>query len=158
MDEHKPLKDRILELIEPTIKDSFLDLVEIEVDGGTTAHIRLFIDKLTGGITLDEIAKISSEIVKLLDTHEKELFKESYEIEVSSPGINRPLKKLEDFHKFTGEKVKVITREKIGNDTVFFGFIKEAVDGKLMLDLKNGNLVEIPFEKVKKANLDRDVF
>ena len=77
---------------------------------------------------------------------------ESYVLEVSSPGIERPLVKASDFERFKGQEIRLTTTEKIETRRKFVGFIRDFENRVLTLDCQ-GVLCEIPFEKIRKANL-----
>lgn len=101
-------KDKIVELVtamaEPLVAKQELELVDVEYVREKAWYLRIYVDK-PGGIDIDDCSTISSELAKLLD--EKDLIKEQYYLEVSSPGIDRPLKKDKDFIANYGQKIQV---------------------------------------------------
>jgi len=83
--------------------------------------------------------------------------KGNFTLEVSSPGINRPLIKPEDYERFKGQKVKIITKNKIGNENVFMGILKGLNDGYVLIERAKKE-IKISLKDIKKANLDIDLF
>nr|WP_154500031.1 ribosome maturation factor RimP [Fusobacterium sp. FSA-380-WT-2B] len=127
-----------------------LSLVDIEYmqDGGYW-YVRIYVENLNGEITLEECAAISGKIDEDVD----KLIEQRFFLEVSSPGIERPLKKIEDFIRFKGEKIKVSLKHKINDKKSFEGIITECKDNIIFLEIEEENIVEIPFSEVKKANI-----
>lgn len=96
---------RIEELIRPTVTEMGYELVDVEfVKEGPNWYLRIFIDK-EGGVTIDDCEAVSKTLEKIFD--EKDPIEQAYFLEISSPGIDRPLKKKEDFIKYNGEMVDV---------------------------------------------------
>lgn len=96
---------RIEELIQPTVTEVGYELVDVEfVKEGPNWYLRIFIDK-EGGVTIDDCEAVSKTLEKIFD--EKDPIEQAYFLEISSPGIDRPLKKKEDFIKYNGEMVDV---------------------------------------------------
>ncbi len=96
---------RIEELIQPTVTEMGYELVDVEfVKEGPNWYLRIFIDK-EGGVTIDDCEAVSKTLEKIFD--EKDPIEQAYFLEISSPGIDRPLKKKEDFVKYNGEMVDV---------------------------------------------------
>lgn len=96
---------RIEKLIQPTVTEMGYELVDVEfVKEGPNWYLRIFIDK-EGGVTIDDCEAVSKTLEKIFD--EKDPIEQAYFLEISSPGIDRPLKKKEDFIKYNGEMVDV---------------------------------------------------
>lgn len=96
---------RIEELIQPTVTEMGYELVDVEfVKEGPNWYLRIFIDK-EGGVTIDDCETVSKTLEKIFD--EKDPIEQAYFLEISSPGIDRPLKKKEDFIKYNGEMVDI---------------------------------------------------
>jgi len=145
---------QIAELIEPLIEAEGMELVHVEcLRGKTRWLVRIFIDT-EGGITVDDCAAISNLVGDVLDVHE--LPPGSYTLEVSSPGLDRPLARDKDFMKYRGCTVKVRTAEKVEGIRNFTGtlvdYITEEGNKNLILDVE-GKAYHIPREIVLKANL-----
>lgn len=154
--------DRVLRLIEPVLQDMAVELVDIEFKReGRDWFLRLFVDK-EGGITLDDCADVSREVDALLEV--EDVIDTAYRLEVSSPGIDRPLKKPADYERFKGRLVKVKTYEALDPDDrghtrkTFVGeLLGLASDRVRILQTdKKGGVVEIPLAGIAKANLEFD--
>ena len=148
---------RVTELAAPLAASLNLELVEVEYrQEGRQMVLRLFIDR-EGGVTLDDCASVSRELAEILDV--EDFIQGHYSLEVSSPGINRPLKKAADFERFTGRLVKIRTFEPLADDAgnkrkTFVGLLLGLVGGVVRLKLTEGQTAGIPVEKVAKANLE----
>jgi ribosome maturation factor RimP len=154
--------ERVQHLVEPILRDMGVELVELEFKReGRDWFLRLFIDK-EGGVTLDDCADVSREVEAVLDV--EEVIETSYRLEVSSPGLDRPLKKPADYERFRGRLVRIKTFEKLDPDGR--GHLRKTFVGELLgleagvvrvrqTDQKGG-VVEIPLEGVAKANLEFD--
>jgi ribosome maturation factor RimP len=143
--------DRIEAVIRPFIEEMHLELVDLEIAGAN--YLRIRIGRPDGNMGLDEIADLSRKIEELLDM--SDIIQDKYILEVSSPGIDRPLKKKEDFVRFAGKKIRVLTREKINGTHNFTGFLR-GINGENVLVEDNGKVTEIAFGLIKKANIDVD--
>jgi ribosome maturation factor RimP len=149
--------DKVTALAGPLLTSLGVELVEVEYKRvGRSMVLRLFIDK-PGGINLDDCAEVSREFSLLLDI--EDFISENYTVEVSSPGLDRPIKREEDYRRYTGSLVKVRTFELIpdaeGNKRKTFLGTLLGLEGDLVrLQLKEGQLAEIPLDKVAKANLE----
>ncbi|MDK2958281.1 MAG: ribosome maturation factor RimP [Synergistaceae bacterium] len=122
------------------------------------AILRVYIDSL-GGILVKDCETVSRALNRFLDENEDYVRGQFY-LEVSSPGIERPLFTLEDYRKFTGKKIRVRTRQEIGGQKRFTGILLGAEeDGTVLLRLETGRgadedeAVRIPFETITKGNL-----
>jgi len=148
---------RVSELAEPLAASLGLELAEVEYkqEGGRMV-LRLFIDR-DGGVTLDDCAAVSREMTEILDV--EDFIPGRYNLEVSSPGLNRLLKKPADFERFTGRLVKIKTFELLADNAgnkrkTFTGEILGLSGNLVQLKLSEGQTAEIPLEKVAKANLE----
>jgi len=141
-----------------------VELVEIELKGGGKARtLRLTIDK-PEGVTHEDCANVSREVSTILDV-EDVVPGGSYLLEVSSPGLDRKLLRPEDYKRFTGSRIKVMTREPVNGSRHFEGRLQSFEDGKLLLEILSekkkpkpghahpGQKIEIDLANVEKANL-----
>jgi ribosome maturation factor RimP len=148
---------RVTELAAPLAASLNLELVEVEYrQEGRQMVLRLFIDR-EGGVTLDDCASVSRELAEILDV--EDFIQGLYNLEVSSPGINRPLKKAADYERFTGRLVKIRTFEPLADDAgnkrkTFVGLLLGLEGGVVRLKLTEGQTAGISLEKVAKANLE----
>ena len=146
---------RVWEIATPLAAEQGMEILDIELSGGGPGRgrvLRLYLDK-EGGPTLDDLTQVSRQLSELLD-HE-DTVEGHYTLEVSSPGINRPLKKPEHFTRYIGKNVRVRTREMIDGRRSFRGVLKELRDDKIIL-LQEGVEFHIPLSAVEKANYEHD--
>lgn len=150
LDNQQKIIEKVEKIVTPVVNEMGLSLVDIEYmqDGGYW-YVRIYVENLNGEITLEECAAISGKIDEDVD----KLIEQRFFLEVSSPGIERPLKKIEDFIRFKGEKIKVSLKHKINDKKSFEGIITECKDNIIFLEIEEENIVEIPFSEVKKANI-----
>jgi ribosome maturation factor RimP len=118
--------------------------------------LRLYIDK-PGGIMLDDCADVSRELSELLDV--EEVIQGHYSLEVSSPGLNRPLTKPADYERFAGRLVKIRTFEMLADSAgnrrkTFLGELLGLTNGIVSLKLVEGQNAELPLDRIAKANLE----
>lgn len=143
----------VKELLEPLLRGKGLELFDVEYKGsGKRGVLRIFIDK-EEGITVDDCALVSRELGTLLDVHD--VIPSSYTLEVSSPGLTRPLRNPADYTRFTGNKVKIKTSEEIDKRKVFIGTLAGIEDGIVTVEA-DGARYEIPYGSIEKANLELD--
>ena len=113
--------------------------------------LRVFIDK-DGGVNLDDCANISREIGTVLDVEDQIPYE--YTLEVSSPGLDRALKKPEDFRKVIGKTARVVTSSPIDDQTFFVGVISEAGDTGLVMLLPKDKKVTMQYADISQARLE----
>jgi ribosome maturation factor RimP len=141
---------QVSDLIEPILDELGFELVDTEyqTDRGRWV-LRLYIDK-EGGVTIDDCAKVSHELGDLIDI--KNIIENEYVLEVSSPGLNRPLKKESDFIRVTGKKVKVRTKTPLKGQRNFMGVLKDFKEHELYIQ-SEGQLITVAWANIEKANL-----
>jgi ribosome maturation factor RimP len=148
---------RVNEIAGPLALSLGLELVDVEYRQETGRMVlRIYIDR-DGGVTLDDCARLSRELTEILDV--EDFIRGKFNLEVSSPGLNRQLKKAADYQRFSGRLVKVRTYEPLTDDSgnmrkTFLGEIIGFSDNAVHLKLKEGQTASIPLEKVAKANLE----
>jgi ribosome maturation factor RimP len=143
---------RVERILTPLLEAEGFSLVDVEYkreQGGWV--LRVFIDK-KGGVTLDDCAQVSREFGQLLDV--EDIIPTSYHLEVSSPGLDRPLKKEEDFVQYTGRKVRIKTKEQVSGRRNFKGALLGCSEGKVMVKVEGSEVFAIPFTSILKANLE----
>jgi len=152
----KELEIKIREVIEPVINSSgvILENIELGKTSGGRLLLRIFIDK-EGGVTIGDCEFISREIEAVLDVEDP--IPCSYILEVSSPGLDRPLKAPKDFKRFSGKKARVITNTPVDNQTFFIGEIVEASDSEVILLLPKKRRITIPYENISRARLEVNI-
>jgi len=133
------------------LADQNMELIDLEYRReGRGWVLRLYIDK-EGGITLDDCTRVSQEIGTVLDV--EDFIGTPYSLEVSSPGLNRPLKNEKDFIKYRDHRIKVKTFDPIDNRRNFKGKLRKISDGRIEMEI-DGGVVTIPLANVAKANLE----
>jgi len=141
----------IFQLVEPILKVENLELVDVEYKKeGKHWYLRIFIDKISG-ITLSDCQKISHRIEDLIEI--ESLINQRYILEVSSPGLDRPLKKERDFLRNKDRKIRLATLSPIQDKKRFSGVIKDVQDDSLVLETE-GRLMRIPLTIITKAKLE----
>lgn len=146
---------RIWELAAPLVADEGMEIVDIELrsDGSRGGRIlRLYLDR-EGGPNMDELSRVSRGLSELLDQHD--VVDGAYTLEVSSPGINRPLKRPEHFAKFVGKKVRVRTRDLIQGRRSFLGQLLDVGVDRIFIN-QDGTQCEIPFSMIERSNYEHD--
>jgi len=132
------------------IQDNKVELIDLEIKGtGPYSILRIYVDR-PGGITLDECARLSSKLSDFLDV--EDLIPYRYTLEVSSPGLDRPLTSEKDFSRKIGEKVKIFLKEPMGKKNELEGQIKDLKEDKLFLD-EEGEEKIVPFDKILKGKI-----
>jgi ribosome maturation factor RimP len=144
------LKQKVLMLAKQVADEHGVEIFDIELLGSGKVVLRSVIDK-EGGVTLDDCERFSRSLGALLDVEDP--LPRSYTLEVSSPGLDRPLRDMQDFQKNSGKLARVITVEKIENQNFFIGRIKEVAHNLITLSVSNREIA-IPFEKISKAKLE----
>jgi ribosome maturation factor RimP len=114
--------------------------------------LRVYIDRL-GGVTVADCQGISRQIGDVLEG--KDVLPNAYNLEVSSPGLNRPLKKGADFERFAGQRVRIKTRVAVEGRRNFLGQLTGCADGLVRLDV-DGVSMQVPLDSISKAHIEYD--
>ena len=142
-------------IIEPVINDLGIDLVDIDLKKmGSKALLRVYIET-DAGVTIDDCEQVSREVSATLDVEDPIPY--AYVLEVSSPGLERPLKKPADFIRFKGNMVRVVTREAIDKQTFFIGTLAEATDHEIVLNLPKDKEITITYDNISSSRLEVEV-
>jgi ribosome maturation factor RimP len=145
------LVQHIEAVAETAARPAGIEIIEIELKGSGRHHLlRIYIDK-PEGVTHADCELISREVGAVLD--EEDPIPGSYELEVSSPGVERRLGKWSDWQRFSGRKVKIVLREPIEQLKHFEGAILRAENYSITIGLRDGREITFPFEQVERANL-----
>jgi len=142
--------DELNQMIEPAVEAVGFEFVGLEyVAEGRLSVLRIFIDH-PEGITVDNCADVSRQVSAILDVEDP--ISGNYNLEVSSPGYDRPLFKLEHFERFQGEEIKLRSHAPVDGRRNFRGILK-AVDGETLTLLVDGKEFQVQFGNVDKANI-----
>ena len=149
------IKRKIHDLASRVAEDEGLELVRTDILGsGRRLLLRVSVDK-EGGVTVGDCERMSRSLEALLDVEDP--IKGSYVLEVSSPGIDRPITGRKDFERNMGKLVRIVTSEKIDDQTFFVGRIIDTGDGWVRLKIEGKRQdkdIFIPLDKVSKAKLE----
>jgi ribosome maturation factor RimP len=146
------IQQQAWEELPPHLNDLGFELVEVLfVQEGGRRTLRVFIDK-EGGVTLDDCAEVSQVLDPVLDM--ANFIDGSYYLEVSSPGLERPVRKAVDFQRFAGETVRLRMVEPVEGRKNFKGELKGFEDGLIQVEC-SGTLHELHIENLDRANLVR---
>ena len=138
------------ERMEEHLKELGLELADIEyVPEGGYNYLRIYVEKSDGNTSLDDCVELSTRIDGIAD----ELINEKFYLEVSTPGLERRLKKPKDFTRFTGKKVKIYTKSQIEGKKTFEGKLEKFENETIFLLDSTEKVYEIPFSKLKKSHL-----
>ena len=149
----KEIVDRVRAIADPIISDEGMELVDVEYRRESRGWVlRLYLDK-EGGVTLDDCTRISQEVGRSLDV--EDFIQIPYALEVSSPGLSRPLKSEKDFMKYRHSLIKVKTLDPIQNRRQFKGRLLGVSANQIEMEVE-GEIFEIPLSNMAKANLEVD--
>lgn len=154
MSKKETYEQKAEELLMPLIEQNQFELVDVEyVKEAGNWYLRAYIDK-PGGITVDDCEVISRAFSDLLDVHD--FIDDAYILEVSSPGLGRPLRKDKDFERSLGEEVDIKTYKPINHQKDFTGILKEYDKQKIVIELENGELMEFARADIALVRLSFD--
>ena len=145
--------EQILLEIEKTIA-SYLDEMNLEladleyVPEGGYNYLRIYIERVDGVTSIEDCVSFSEKIDPLIE----DFIKDKFFLEVSTPGIERRLRKEKDFLRFKGKKIRLALKSKVNDKKVLTGDLVDFISNEIVVDV-DGTLINIPLEKVKKANL-----
>jgi len=138
-------------LFEPVVESMGYELVGVEFQGaGGHGTLRVYIDR-EQGVSLDDCAAISHQISGILDVEEP--IKQAYDLEISSPGIDRPLFKLVDFERFAGRTAKIKLAVDLEGRKNFKGRLQGVADARMVIIEVDGEEFYLPFADIARANL-----
>ena len=148
---------KVLSLAEPLIETlvtgegcELVDLVYQREPHGWV--LRVYLDR-PGGVTIADCQAISRQIGDVLEA--KDVMRHAYNLEVSSPGLNRPLKKAADFERFAGQRVRIKMRDAVDDRRNFLGRLIGCTDGLVNMDV-DGTSLQLPLEGISRANIEYD--
>ncbi|HJT25383.1 MAG TPA: ribosome maturation factor RimP [bacterium] len=143
---------QLRDLAEGVAKDNFLELFDFKVrPQGKKLVLTVVLDKKSASVSVDDCTAVSRDLEKKLD--ELDLIETSYILEVSSPGLDRPLRSLEDCERFKGRKALITLSEPLEGQVSLEGRLGEVNDGKVEMLIGNERTLWVPFTAVKAARL-----
>jgi len=144
-------------LAEPHVRDLGFDLIEVQFGREATEMVlRLYIDRpegVGGGVTHEDCEKVSRDLSAALDVADK--IPNAYQLEVSSPGLDRPLRRERDFARFVGESARIRLIDGVEGRRNFYGTLRAAKDGRVEIAC-DGRSYTLPIDDIQKANLVPD--
>ena len=149
MEDSSQIIQKIEKIVNPFINEMNLSLVDVEyLQESGYWYVRIFIENLNGDLTLEDCSKLSS----LIDDKIEELIEHKFFLEVSSPGIERPLKKIEDYIRFKGQKILLNLKNKLNDKKQMKATILDVKENKILF-LIDKKEEEINFNEIGKANI-----
>lgn len=130
-----PIDRRLAEIIAPVIEDLGFELVRVRLQGGKTATLQIMADRPEGGINVDDCGDISTAVSATLDVEDP--IEDNYHLEVSSPGIDRPLTRLKDFATFEGYEARIDLSQPIDGRKRFKGTLAGVEDQEILLNIED---------------------
>lgn len=141
---------RMAEIISPVLEDMGYELVRVRLMSGKSSILQIMADKPDGGIEVDDLAEISTAVSAVLDVEDPIL--DTYTLEVSSPGIDRPLTRLKDFEMFEGYEAKIETDELIDGRRRFKGELAGVEGNEVLINIAEGT-IGLQFDWLSDAKL-----
>jgi ribosome maturation factor RimP len=150
-----PILTRVWQLAGSLVEGEGMEILDIDFrhEGSRGGRVlRLYLDK-EGGPKMDDLSRVSRQLSELLDA--EDTIDGAYTLEVSSPGINRPLKKPAHFARFVGKRIRVRTRDLIDGRRSFLGILGQVVEDTVILS-QEGKRYQIPISMIEKSNYEHD--
>ncbi len=153
--EHKYTAEEIIAKIKniarPMADEMGLELVDVEYKIGGN-FLRVFIDRPGKGVAMNDCSNMSRRLSAELDINDP--ISHPYRLEVSSPGLDRPLKNEEDYIRYAGQLAKVVISQPLNGQNTFIGHIGEVQSGMVKINMKDQESVWLPLAQIKKAHLE----
>ncbi|ASG21713.1 ribosome maturation factor RimP [Nitrospirillum viridazoti] len=145
------VQERIAGIIAPSVEAMGYDLVRVSLTGNARPTLQIMAERVDGAaMTVDDCAEISRAVSALLDVEDP--IDVAYTLEVSSPGIDRPLTRPKDFERYAGFEVRVETSQPVDDRRRFIGMLKGIDDGKVLVEMPTGPAA-VPFDLILRAKL-----
>lgn len=147
------IEEKLEEILAPSLKNEGYEIVRIKLSGGKSAYLQIMVERIDQApITLKDCETVTNHASVLLDV--EDLIKDSYSLEVSSPGIDRPLVKKEDYKRFCGEAVVIKTHSPIANIKKFKGKLESVTEKSIQLVVLDSEaIVSIEYGNIASAHL-----
>jgi len=140
----------VAKLADPVLEDLGLRLVRVRVSGTGNSELQIMAERLDGTLTIEDCVSITRALSPVLDVEDP--ISGQYRLEVSSPGIDRPLTRLKDFEMFDGYQVKLLTHELIEGRKRFSGALRGVEDGEVLIEIPEG-IIGLQFDWLAEAKL-----
>lgn len=148
------LQERLNQMLQPLVEDLGYEFVGLELSGPRHALLRIYIDRADeAGIHVDDCERVSREAAALLDVEDP--IKSSYRLEVSSPGLDRPLFKPEHYSQFVGQRIKLALHVPVAGRRRMKGVIQQVSESHIELE-HEGEVVRIEFDAIDRARVMPD--
>ncbi|MFQ5691971.1 MAG: ribosome maturation factor RimP [Nitrospinota bacterium] len=151
------LRSRLWPVVAPIVEEEGLELVELEfIQQGGRWVLRVYMDR-PGGVVLDDCERVSRRLSPVLDV--EDLIPHRYTLEVSSPGIPRPLRRVDDFQRFSGRPARIEMALPVGGRKRYSGELAGVSGGEapeVALKLGEGEVVRLPLANIKRARLKEE--
>jgi ribosome maturation factor RimP len=145
------ITDRVRRLAEDFASSRGLEVFQVEYKPSGQL-LRVFLDRRYGQVSIDDCSAVSEKLSIALD--EQDLIPHAYRLEVSSPGLDRPLRNEEDYRRFRGEKAKFLLSQPINGTTSLRGAISEVQNSMLRIEPEAGEPLWLPLTQIRSARLD----
>jgi ribosome maturation factor RimP len=145
---------RLAEIVAPAIEGLGFELVRVRLMGGNTKTLQIMADRPEGGIDVEDCSKISTAVSAILDVEDP--IEDNYHLEISSPGIDRPLTRLKDFDVWEGWEARIETSEQIDGRKRFKGILRGTEDGEVLVEIENQGeqvVIGLQFDWLSDAKL-----
>ena len=129
---------KLAELLNPILEDLGFEMVRVRLSNGNPSTLQIMADRLDGQIGVDELAEINTSVGTILDVEDP--IPENYTLEISSPGIDRPLTRRKDFDSFQGFEAKLETTEPIDGRRRFRGVLAGVNNDEVLINLEEGTI------------------
>ena len=141
---------RIAEVVQPTIESMGFELVRVRLQGGRTKTLQLMVERPEGGIEVEQCAEVSTAVSAVLDVEDP--LEDSYTLEVSSPGIDRPLTRMKDFDTYQGYDARLETSQMIDGRRRWKGVLAGIEGSEVLINVEEGT-VGLQFDWLSDAKL-----
>ena len=141
---------KLAELLNPILEDLGFEMVRVRLSSGDPSTLQIMADRLDGPIGVDELAEINTSVGTILDVEDP--IPENYTLEISSPGIDRPLTRIKDFDSFQGFEAKIETTELIDGRRRFRGVLAGVNNDEVLINLEEGT-IGLEFTWLSEARL-----
>lgn len=141
---------RMAEIITPVIEDMGFELVRVRLMGGKRNTLQIMVERPEGGIEVDECGQVSTAVSATLDVEDP--ISDSYTLEVSSPGVDRPLTRLKDFEEFEGYEARIETTDLIDGRRRFKGILAGVEGTEVLINIEEGT-IGLAFDWLADAKL-----